>query len=61
MTLTDEVGNTHEVTEAHKASWGPIWNSKNEEFNSYLQSAPELAGFKDVMFFVCDGKHRHQA
>ena len=61
VTLTDEEGNRQEVSEADKESWGPIWNSKNEEFNSYLQSIPELAGFKDFMFFVCDGNHRRQA
>ena len=61
VTLTDEEGKTQEVSEADKASWGPIWSSKNEEFNSYLQSVPELAGFKDLMFFVCDGNHRRQA
>jgi hypothetical protein len=56
-----EEGNTQEVSEADKESWGPIWNSKNEKINSYLQSVPELAGFKDLMFFVCDGNHRRQA
>jgi hypothetical protein len=61
VTLTNEEGKTQEVTEADKASWGPIWSAKNEEFNSFLQSIPELAGFKDLMLFVCDGNHRRQA
>lgn len=61
VSLTDEEGKTQEVTEAHKVSWGPIWNSKNDEFNSYLESVPELFGVKDLMFFVCDGNHRRQA
>ena len=61
VTLTNEEGKTQEVTEANKASWGPIWRAKNEDFNSFLQSIPELASFKDLMFFVCDGNHRRQA
>jgi hypothetical protein len=61
VTITDEEGKTHEVTEAHKTLWGPIWSAKNEEFNSFLQSVPELANFKNLMFFVCDGNHRRQA
>ena len=61
VTITDEEGRTHEVTEAVKASWGPIWNAKNEAFNVFLLSVPELATFKDLMFFVCDGNHRRQA
>ena len=61
VTVTDEEGKTHEVTEAHKASWGPIWSAKNEEFNSFLLSVPELANLRNLMFFVCDGNHRRQA
>ena len=61
VTITDEEGKTHEVTEAHKASWGPIWSAKNEEFNSFLMSVPELANLHNLMFFVCDGNHRRQA
>jgi hypothetical protein len=59
--LTDEEGRTLEVSEADKASWGPIWNAKNDEFNSYLRSIPELSSFENLMFFVCDGNHRRQA
>ena len=61
VSLTDEEGRTHEVSEADKASWGPIWTSKNDEFNSFLRSVPELASFENLMFFVCDGNHRRQA
>ena len=61
VSLTDEDGRTHEVSEADKASWGPIWEAKNDEFNSFLQSVPELAGYENLMFFVCDGNHRWQA
>ena len=61
VTLTDEDGNVHEVTDAEKESWGPIWGAKNDEFNSYLESIPELASFKNLKFFVCDGNHRLQA
>ena len=61
VTITNEEGKTHEVTEADKASWGPIWSAKNEQFNSFLLSVPELAGFTNLMFFVCDGNHRRQA
>jgi hypothetical protein len=62
VTITDEEDKTHEVTEAHKASWGPIWSAKNEEFNSFLfqMSILELASFKNLMFFVCNGNHRRQ-
>ena len=61
VTLTDEEGQTREVSEADKLSWGPIWSAKNEDFNSFLLSIAELASFKDLMFFVCDGNHRRQA
>jgi hypothetical protein len=61
VSLTDEDGRTHEVSEADKASWGPIWEAKNDEFNSFLRSVPELAGYENLMFFVCDGNHRRQA
>jgi hypothetical protein len=61
VTITDEEGRTHEVNEADKASWNSIWHAKNEEFNSFLLSVPELASFKNLMFFVCDGNHRRQA
>ena len=61
VTITDEEGKTHEVNEAEKALWGPIWSAKNEEFNSFLLSVPELSSYKNLMFFVCDGNHRRQA
>jgi hypothetical protein len=61
VSLTDEEGKTHEVTEADKASWGPLWSAKNDEFNSFLISVPELASLQNLMFFVCDGNHRRQA
>ena len=61
VTITDEEGNTHEVTESDKASWGPIWSAKNDDFNSFLMSVPELSSLKHMMFFVCDGNHRRQA
>ena len=61
VTITNEEGGTHEVTEADKESWGPIWCAKNEEFNTFLLSVPELANMTNLMFFVCDGNHRRQA
>ena len=61
VTTTNEDGKTHEVTEADKASWGPIWDAKNAIFNSFLLSDPALAPFTNLMFFVCDGNHRRQA
>ena len=61
VSLTDEEGRTYEVCEADKESWGPIWCSKNDEFNSFLRSVPELANYENFMFFVCDGNHRRQA
>ena len=61
VTTTNEDGKTHEVLEADKASWGPIWNSKNDIFNAFLLSDPHLASFTNLMFFVCDGNHRRQA
>ena len=61
VTLTDEEGNTHQVTEADKALWGPLWIAKNEELNSFLDSVLELSSLKNLMFFVCDGNHRRQA
>jgi hypothetical protein len=61
VTTTNEDGKTMEVIEADKASWGPIWNAKNAVFNSFLLSNPDLAGFTNLFFFVCDGNHRRQA
>lgn len=61
VTTTDEEGKTVEVTDGAKALWSDIWNNKNDEFNKYLQSVPELANLTNVMFFVCDGNHRRQA
>ena len=61
VSVTNEEGKTQEVLEADKASWGPIWNSKNDVFNTFLLSDPHLACFTNLMFFVCDGNHRRQA
>jgi len=61
VTVTNEEGVTQEVTEGDKESWGPIWNSKNDEFNSFLLSVLELSAMTNLMFFVCDGNHRRQA
>ena len=61
VTITYEEGKTREVTEVDKASWGPIWSAKNDKFNFFLLSVLELAGFKNLIFFVCDGNHMWQA
>jgi len=61
VTTTNEDGKTQDVLEADKASWGPIWNAKNDAFNTILLSNPNLACFTNLMFFVCDGNHRRQA
>jgi hypothetical protein len=61
VTLTDKHGSIQEVTSAVKENWGSIWNEKNEEFNRYLLSVPELSHMENLMFFVCDGNHRRQA
>jgi hypothetical protein len=61
VSVTNEDGKTQEVLEADKASWGPIWNSKNDVFNTFLLSDPHLAHLTNTMFFVCDGNHRRQA
>jgi hypothetical protein len=52
VTTTNEDGKTQEVTNADKASWGPIWNSKNDVFNSFLLSDPDLACLTNL-FFLC--------
>ena len=61
VTITNEHGKTQEVLEDNKASWGPIWNAKNDIFNTFLLSDPHLARFTNLMLFVCDGNHRRQA
>jgi hypothetical protein len=61
VTTTNEDGKTQEVTEFDKLSWGPIWDAKNDVFNSFLLSDLNLAGLTNLMFFVCDGNHRRQA
>ena len=50
VTTTNEDGKTQEVTEADKASWGPIWDAKNDVFNSFLLSDPHLTGLTNLMF-----------
>ena len=61
VTTTNEDVKTQEVLEADKPSWGPIWNAKNDVFNTFFLSDPHLARFTNLMFFVCDRNHRHQA
>jgi hypothetical protein len=61
VSTTNEEGKTQEVTEADKASWGPIWVARNDVFNSFLLLDPNLASLTNLMFFVCDGNHRRQA
>ena len=61
LSTTDEEGKTREISESDKAKWGPIWNQKNDEFNDFLLSVPELAPLTNMMFFICDGNHRYQA
>ena len=61
VSLTNEDGNTQEVTAADKAAWGPLWDAENESFNKYLASVPDLKSLQECMFFVCDGNHRRQA
>jgi hypothetical protein len=61
VSTTDEDGKRREVTAEDQEKWDPLWKSKNEEFNKYLSSVPELSGFTNMMFFVCDGNHRLQA
>jgi hypothetical protein len=61
VTTTNEDGKTQEVIEADKASWGPIWNAKNDVFNTFLLSGPHLAHLTNMIFLVCDGNHRRQA
>ena len=61
VTTSNENGKTWEVIEADKTSWGPIWNAKNDVFNTFLLLDPHLANFTNLMFFVCDRNHRRQA
>lgn len=61
LSTTDEEGKSREISENDKAKWGPIWNQKNDEFNDFLLSIPELAPLTNMMFFICDGNHRYQA
>ena len=57
VTMTDEHGRSQEVTAVDKERWRPIWNAANDAFTAYLLSVPELSGFQNLMFFVCDGNH----
>ena len=61
VSITNEDGNTQQVTAADKAAWGPLWDAENESFEIYLASIPELKSLSNLMFFVCDGNHRRQA
>jgi hypothetical protein len=42
VTTTNEEGKTQDVLEADKASWDPIWNAKNDAFNTFLLSDPNF-------------------
>ena len=61
ITTTNKDGKTQEMKEADKAYWGPIWNAKNDVFNTFFLLDPHLARFTNLMFFVYDGNHRRQA
>lgn len=61
VSVTNEEGNTQEVTDEDKTMWGPLWTAENDKFNKHLDTIPELREFSKLMFFVCDGNHRRQA
>jgi len=61
ISVTDEQGQGGVFSAAEKMDWDPIWNSVNDEFNSYLKSLPDLEHLVDAKFFICDGNHRRIA
>lgn len=58
VALTNESGEEYTITDADKHAWSPLWNHQSDLFNSFVDSDPDLAHLKDLMFFVCDGNHR---
>ena len=61
VTTTYEEGQKNEVIDVDRDSWGPFWRAKNKAFSSFLLSIPEVAGFSNLMFYVCDGNQKRQA
>lgn len=61
VSLTNDIGEASFVTEEDKKSWGPLWNAANDQFESMLQSSPQLMYLKNRKLFICDGNHRFKA
>jgi hypothetical protein len=61
VSLTNEYGEHIEVTEKERALWDDHWKTRNEEFEDYLLSDPELSFLSNKMFWVWDGNHRLNA
>jgi hypothetical protein len=59
--VTNEQGEVEMVGEDDKKSWGALWESASTAFDAHLESIPELAHLKELMFHVCDGNHRRLA
>ena len=58
VTTTDEAGESSHFSEEDIEKWGPLWKEKNDAFNDYVGSIPELKFLINLRFYVCDGNHR---
>jgi len=56
--VTNEQGDQEQVSNANKELWGPLWNEKNDVFNAYLNSTPNLEHLQSSKFFICNDNHQ---
>ena len=61
MSITNEEGQSEELSDVEMSNWDPIWREKNELFTRYLDSRRETKDMKNLKFFICDGNHRRLA
>lgn len=48
------------VSDAIRASWSPFWLQENDKFETRLSLDHTLQKYKNHMFYVWDGNHRHK-
>ncbi|KAI5064833.1 hypothetical protein GOP47_0019528 [Adiantum capillus-veneris] len=46
------------VIDEIKATWGPLWNEINDEFECELKKKPKFQDLVNHMFYVWEGNHR---
>ena len=59
--VTSYEGVSRDVTEDDRNAWRPLWDKANTAFQDLLDLKDSLRPFRDKMFFIWDGNHRHMA